>query len=172
MKSGIKSAAKWLFYPFIRTAQDVGVSAKNTKENMELVRQKRKENEEKARQVSEYLEGMTRQEKFDHIREMNRWTEAELAKQLVAVRRTRLALLSFGVFGSFLVAGAVLAATGGVIPSFLLVLMGLLVVAMLLAACAAMALRFSWHEYSLKNREILPFAEFLKMGRIVNRLFY
>lgn len=173
MKSGFKSTAKWLFYPLIRTAQDVSVSARNTKANWQLVRQKREENAEKARQVSVYLEGMTRTEKFEHIVEVNRWTEPELATQLVAVRRTRLAMLSFGVFGSVLVAGAVLAALkGSLIPSFFVFLLGLMVIAMLLAACAAMALRYSWWEYSLKNREILSFAEFIKMGRIAKRLFY
>ncbi len=173
MKKGAKAWAKWMFYPLVKTAEDVATSVHNTRENLALVKEKREEKVQTAKAVNEYLAGMTAKEKFDHIAEVNKWTAMELANQLVAVRRSRIALLAFAVFGSVLILGASFAARfDSFIPNLLLVLASVTSIAMLMAACSAMALRFSWHEYSLTNRVILPFADYLKKGGIFKRLFY
>lgn len=168
-----RSAAKWMFLPFIRASQDVGRSIKNTKVNLELVKQRRQENIETAKAASEYLDGMSRREKFDHIVELNSWTQPELEKQLIAVRRARLALISFAAFGVVLILGSgYVARFDSFVPNMILAGASFLVSAMLVAACSAMALRYAWWEYSLVHKEILPFRDYLAMGQFIKRLLY
>jgi hypothetical protein len=172
-KTGMKAWAKWMFYPLVRTAQDVSTSVNNTRENLAKVKEQRQEKVETAKAVDAYLDGMTADEKFTHIAELNKWTAKELENQLIAVRRSRIALLGFGVFGSVLILGASFAARFESVGSnIVLAMAAVMCVAMLMASCAALALRFSWHEYSLTNKVVLPFADYIKMGGIFKRLFY
>lgn len=168
-----KGAAKWFFLPVLKTSKDVSTSIKNTRDNIAQVKARRLENIETAKAASLYLEGMTRREKFDHIVDLNKWTPTELERQKIAVKRARLALLCFGVFGVIMIFGASFVARfNSFIPNLILLIASILVSSMLIAACAAMALRYSWWEYSLVEKEILPFREYLSKGQFIKRLFY
>lgn len=153
-----------LFYPFIRAKRDVVSSATSVSETVGAIKDVRKRRQEDAIAATNYLKGMTDEEKFVEVSTLNGWTEAKLINQETAVRRTRRAVVIVGALGSvFLIALMVN------VNVFLMALVGTLIV-MMVSSCFAMAVRYAWWEYQLSSRSLVSMKKFLARDDLIERV--
>lgn len=147
--------AKLITYPIRRPAAEVQTSLKGVKEAMEGAKEIRAKRVSDAKAATAYLEGMSPQEKFHSIYELNGWSEIELQVQAQAARNTRMGMVLVAVVGVALLVTMMIQA-----PLWMLAIIGPITV-VFMAVCIAMAARYAWWTDQITTRTIYPFAEFL-----------
>lgn len=150
-----KSYGKMLAYPYLRVVKDLRDSAGKTRRAYLDAKALRARKRQQAEVAAQLLSGKTPQQKFEELVQAHDWTEDQLAEQMVAVRRTRMATLVSAVliFVMFLVSLASL-------PFWVMILAGPLLIC-LTAAAAVAAMRYAWYEYELETRSCVSLKQFL-----------
>lgn len=147
--------AKLITYPLRRPAAEIQTSLKGVKEAVEGVKEIREKRVADAKAASAYLDGMSPQEKFNSIYEINGWSEVELQVQAQAARNTRLGMVVVAVVGVALLITMMIQA-----PLWMLAIIGPITV-VFMAVCVALAARYAWWTDQITSRTVYPFAEFL-----------
>lgn len=152
-------------YPLTRAYRDVSSSFKSVGRSYQEMRDERREKHEAYEAARELLGGMSEQQKFQEIYELNGWDEEQLQEQMKAARRTRLALLCTAAAGMSVVIGLT-----WFVKWWVMMLLGPVGV-IYLAACAALSVKYAWFEYQLEVRSITPIKAFLSRPDLFSRVF-
>lgn len=164
MKRGLGSWFKVLAYPLVRPAQDIKSSLGNIKAAAEAAREQREANAQAGHALDEVLKGRSPQEKFEATFEATGWSEQDLALQLLAARRARIASLVTSVVGFF----AVLLVMWNV-SGWVLILLGAAAVALVITG-VLQCVRYAWWEYSLESRTLTPLRAFFSRPDLIRRM--
>jgi hypothetical protein len=164
IKNTSRSWLKMLVFPASRPAADISKSLQGIKRSWDAADAVKSQKLEDVKAVSAYLEGKSPQEKFQHIYEVNGWTEPQIQEQIRAARNTRL-----GSLGMVLVFFPLLVWLVASSALWVSILSGLVAV-FVFAAFVAQALRFAWWEAQIEERACFSLRGFLARRDVFKRL--
>lgn len=165
MKKVGRSWLKMVVYPVARPAGEIADSMKGIKEAWARAEEIKRQKEEDAKAVTDYLKGKSPSEKFEEIYVTNQWTAPELRQQARAARNARLACL--GLVAFLLPVLVWVVATSALWVSML----SGLVMIMVFAAAGIQAARFAWWEAQIAERSCFPMREFFSRPDLIARVF-
>lgn len=163
-KSGAKHVARevargfsWT-YQIKRPLREIGESSGNIRRDWNEIKRIKEERKQQAKAAHEALSGLSASEKFETVFKINRWTDEALKKQIKAVHRTRVGLLTMAALVTLVFFYILMVAPLWTLLVFFPIALlspGILI---------GISLRYAWHEWQLVNRKTIPFSVFVKMG--------